>query len=333
MSRSKKQTTEPSLASSTDVDIRFGRFEIGALAAVLATALVWANWTSLAAMARKWAHDPQYSHGYLVPLFSVVLLWLRRDLLEYRRLRPSWWGLPILLIGIAMRLGGAYYYYEWFEFLSLIPCVTGLLLLVGGWPAIKWAWPAIGFLVFMIPLPYRLEGALRGPLRSIGTRASTYMMQTIGLPALAEGNVVVVGDVRVGVNEACSGLRMLMIFFALSTAVALLSDRPLWERAVIVLSAVPIALVTNITRITATGLLYATGQEYLADLVFHDLAGWLMMPFALVLLGIELKVLSRLFLVETRKPMAVGLAADVSDMADAVPNDKGNDKGEVVSAR
>lgn len=329
MSRNKKRASEQTVVASRQVDALLGRVEIFTLAALLAAALVWANWTSLAAMSRKWAHDPQYSHGYLVPLFSVVLLWLRRDLLEPHKLRPNWWGLPILLIGIAVRLSGAYFYYEWFDFLSLIPCVAGIVLLVGGWHAIRWAWPAIGFLVFMIPLPYRLEGALRGPLRSIGTMASTYMMQTVGLPALAEGNVVVVNDVRIGVNEACSGLRMLMIFFALSTAVALLSDRPLWERAVIVLSAVPIALVTNITRITVTGLLYATGQDRLADLVFHDLAGWLMMPFALVLLGIELKLLSRLFLVEVRKPMAVGLTADASETVDSVPNDK----GEVLTAR
>jgi len=329
MSRNKKRASEQAVVASPQVDVLFGRTELISLAVLLTTALLWANWTSLAAMARKWAHDPQYSHGYLVPLFSVALLWLRRDLLESDKLRPSWWGLPILLLGIAVRLGGAHYYYEWFDFLSLIPCVAGIVLLVGGWHAIRWAWPAIGFLVFMIPLPYRLEGALRGPLRSIGTMTSTYMMQTVGLAALAEGNVVVVDDVRIGVNEACSGLRMLMIFFALSTAVALLSDRPLWERAVIVLSAVPIALVTNITRITATGLLYATGQDKLADLVFHDLAGWLMMPFALVLLGIELKLLSRLFLVEIRKPLMVGLSADVPDAASSVPNDK----SEVVSAR
>jgi exosortase len=162
----------------------------------------------------------------------------------------------------------------------------------------------------MIPLPFSIEVALQRPLRTFGTVTSTYIMQTIGLPALAEGNVIVVRDYRIGVEEACSGLRMLMIFFALSTAVALISERPLWERIVIVASAVPIALVTNIMRITVTGIFYLTGNEKLADLVFHDLAGWLMMPFALGLLWVELWVLSRLFVEEEQRPLVAGLQTE-----------------------
>src|SRR5439155_6315654 len=99
------------------------------------------------------------------------------------------------------------------------------------------------------------------------------------------------------VEEACSGLRMLMVFFALSTAVALLMRKPLWERLVVCASAIPIALVTNLLRITATGLLHETAGKEVADAVFHDLAGWLMMPVALALLGLELKLLGRLLVV------------------------------------
>lgn len=288
----------------------------GLMLAILA-GLLFCYWTSLEEIAAKWEHDPQYSHGYLVPLFSIVLLWMRREMVDPSKLRLNWLGLPVILAGLGMRLAATHYYVEWFDFLSIIPVVFGITLLLGGWHAVRWAWPAIGFLFFMIPLPYTLEVKLRGPLRSIGTMASTYLMQTIGLPAVAEGNVVVVGEVRIGVVEACSGLNMLMVFFALSTGVALLSDRPAWERLLIIISAVPIALISNIARITVTGILYALGFSYLADLVFHDLAGYLMMPFGLLLLWFELWLLSRILISEDQRPMAVGLQMTGTGLASA----------------
>jgi len=100
------------------------------------------------------------------------------------------------------------------------------------------------------------------------------------------------GAVRLGVVEACSGLSMLVIFFALSTAVAIVVRRPLWERLLLVASAVPIALLCNIIRITVTGVLHKVAGAQLADYVFHDLAGWLMMPMALGMLWVELKILA-----------------------------------------
>ena len=258
-------------------------------------------------MANSWANDPQYSHGYLVPLFSIALLWMRREMLDLEQVRPNAWGLALIAFAAMFRLAGAYFFFEWFDFLSLIPFVFGICLLLGGMHAVRWAWPAIGFLIFMIPLPHTLELAMRGPLRRLGTLSSTYIMQTIGLPAISEGNVILVNEARIGVVEACSGLRMLVIFFALSTAVALLSERPLWERILIVISAVPIALISNITRITVTGILHVTVSSKLADVVFHDLAGWLMIPLALCLLWLELWFLSQLLIAQDTRPVVAGV--------------------------
>ena len=270
-------------------------------------AVVWAYWPALAEMARKWENDPQYSHGYLVPVFAGFVLWLRREELQSARIRSSLWGLVLLLTGVGLKIAGGYIGYGWIDAVSLLPCLAGLFLFVGGWTALRWSWPAVAFLFFMIPMPYRLEVALRAPLMKTGTMASVYVMQTLGLSALAEGNVVVLDDEKIGVEEACSGLRMLMIFFALSTAVALFSDRPLAERFVVVLSAVPIAIIANVARITLTGSLYAMGESELARKAFHDWAGWLMMPFGLVLLWVEIWLLSKMFIVDDQRPMHVGL--------------------------
>ncbi len=265
--------------------------------AAMAAVLFWAFVPTLAELAHRWSSDPQYSHGYLVPAFALALLWLRRERSAALTVDGgSWWGLVFVAIGTAIRFAGDYLYLDWLDAASLLPCLFGLVHLMGGKAALGWVWPAIAFLAFMIPLPFRLEIALAHPLQRVATIASTYALQTIGLPALAEGNTILINETRIGVVEACSGLSMLVIFFALSTAFGILAPRPLWQKLLLAASAVPIALIANITRITVTGLMHEMVGHKAADLVFHDLAGWLMMPFALVLLWLELKVLGRLFL-------------------------------------
>jgi exosortase len=261
---------------------------------VLSTALIWSYWSTLATVADRWAHDPRYSHGYFVPLLALALLWSRRSCLAGNRAQPSGWGLPLLGGAALVRLAAAHFYFEWLDALSLLPCLAGLVVLLIGWPGIRWAWPAILFLVFLLPLPYQMEVGLAHPLQRIATLGSTYGLQTLGVSALAEGNVIVVGERRIGVADACSGLGMLVTFFALSTALALLVRRPLADRAVIFLSAIPIGVFTNVVRITATGLLYQTAGPELAGAVFHHLAGWLMMPLAAGLLWLELILLDHL---------------------------------------
>ena len=188
-----------------------------------------------------------------------------------------------------------------------MPAVAGIFLLVGGWKALRWAGPAVAFLIFMFPLPGFLDTRLLAPLQKIATAASTYVLQTIGIPSYSEGNRIVIGEVQLGVVEACSGLRMLTIFVALAVAITLVTDRPMWERIVIVASAVPIALAVNIARITVTGILHLTTSSQLADMVFHDLAGWFMMPMALGLLYVEFQILSHLLIEEGQAgPLQVG---------------------------
>lgn len=257
--------------------------------------ILWAYWTTLGEMTFRWNHDPQYSHGYLVPAFAIALLWIRRERMPELPLRPDYLGIGLVLAGITMRLVGTYYFFAWFDAASLIVCLAGLCLATGGVPAWRWAWPSLAFLMFMVPLPHRLAVAMTDPLQRTATLASTFLLQTAGLPAVADGNVIHLNEVELGVVEACSGLRMLMIFIALSAGVVLVIHRPLWEKLVLLASATPIAIVTNVVRITATGILHETAGRAIADAVFHDLAGWLMMPFALGLLWLELQVLNRLF--------------------------------------
>lgn len=281
--------------------------------------LFWVYFPVLSGLASSWQHDPRYSHGYCVPLFSAYLLWSRRASIAGVVPAANWWGLPVLLIGLALNAAGTYLYLDWFNSLSLLPTFAGVILLLGGWPALRWSWSAVAFLAFMVPLPFRLEVAMAHPLQRVGTIASTYVLQTLGFAAFSEGNVVRMGTVRLGVVEACSGLSMLVIFFALSTAVAIVVRRPLWERLMLVASAVPIALLCNITRITVTGILHKVAGAEWADYVFHDLAGWLMMPLALGMLWVELKTLAWVVLPR----QSVTEAGPVAVYGLAVPNSAG----------
>jgi exosortase len=175
----------------------------------------------------------------------------------------------------------------------------------------------------MVPLPFTIEVGLSHPLQRIGTIVSTFILQTLGVAAYAEGNIIVMGETRIGVVEACSGLSMLMIFFALSTAVTLLSRRSPLERTIIFLSAVPIALAANITRIVATAILHKVAGRELADLVFHDLAGWLMMPLALGMLWLVMRLLDWLLVPIPEREPALPEFAWAGPLAGAGPAPEG----------
>ena len=149
----------------------------------------------------------------------------------------------------------------------------------------------------MLPLPSSINGLVSLPLQKIATLGSVFMMELTGLRAMAEGNVIQLPDAPPGsrtleVALACNGLSMLMTLAATVTATIILFPLVTWKRAVVFASAIPIALVSNIIRIVATGWCYhlITGES--AKKFAHDWSGLLMMPLALVLVGLEVWILS-----------------------------------------
>jgi exosortase len=258
-------------------------------------ALSWAYWPTVRELAERWAEDPQYSHGFLVPLFSAFLLWHRRREIASLKLSPSWWGIAFAGAGLGLWILGTRFFFAWFSEISILICIAGLVLTVGGWRALRWSWQAILFLGFMVPLPYRIQTVLGGRLQQTATVVSTYAIQTLGAPAIREGNVILINDVKIGVVEACNGLGMLVTFFAISTGMAMLMrSSQTWVRAIVIVSAAPVAILSNVARITVTGLLFNANQNHLARVAFHDIAGLMMMPLAIAILFLELHVLKRL---------------------------------------
>lgn len=273
------------------------RLPAAAVAAVVAFAavLAWVFWPAFGDMAEKWVSDPQYSHGYLVPVFSLGYLIWRRKQLNLADCRVDWRGLVVIAAGAATYVAGAYLYLDVLAGGAFLVALAGVVLLLGGPAALKWAGPAVAFLVFMLPLPYQVETALGQPLRRFATLGSTWVLQTAGFPATAEGNVIVLENGRINVVEACSGLSMLMIFLAISTGMAIVIKRPLLDRLAVVASALPVALAANVVRIASNGVAVELWDIETAHRLFHDQGGWLMMPLAVCMLWVELWVLRKLF--------------------------------------
>jgi exosortase len=182
---------------------------------------------------------------------------------------------------------------EGLQGLAAVVALAGVVgMFCGRWPGLRWAWPGLGFLLFALPPPDRIERPLSMGLREFATAAGTFVFQTLGLPAYAEGNRILIGETVLEVAQACAGLSMLLTFVALSAAVALLMPGRHWvDRLLVFAAAAPIALLCNVIRIVVTGLVYHAGWVRLGEFVVHDLAGWLMMPLALGLLWCVLKLI------------------------------------------
>lgn len=265
--------------------------------AALTLAIVLAYWNMLQVTALSWAKD-MYSHGYIIPFFAAYLFWIRKRPLLDAAPVERWIGVAIVGLGLGLRVVAAYFDVNILDRFSFIITLVGVSLVVGGKSMFRWSWLPIAFLGFMFPLPTVLENTLLMRLQSYASTLSTLSLQTLGVSASRMGNTISVDTLHepLEVAEACSGLRMLTIFGAMSVALVMIIDRPWWDKVIILLSAVPIALASNVIRIVATALLYmAFGQDtpWLSKII-HDWAGFAMMPIGLGLLWIELAILSRL---------------------------------------
>ena len=269
--------------------------------------LIWGYWNSLSRIAGAW-NGAQYSHGYLIPLFAAVLMFIRREKIGEVTLAARWTGVALLTGSMLVRCVSSYFSFIAPDNLSFISALAGVLLIVGGWRMMMWAGPAVGFLLFMIPWPMALERVILGELGRWATILSTFAMQTLGMDVYRVGNTIMLEAKPLNVVDACSGLRMATILCAMTVAVVLITSRPWWERVVLLASAIPLAIAANVVRIVMTGLCYHfMPDSEVGPKVFHDLAGFIMMPIGLVLLFFECAILQNLFIdVESKKHVQFG---------------------------
>jgi exosortase len=255
---------------------------------------------------RAWTTDENYTHGILVIPIALFILWGRLKGVSWERESADigaapWWGWGLLAVAMVVRIAAYEGGFQWAETITLLPAVVGLTWAFGGRPLLERAWPAIFFLIFMLPLPASVNSLIALPLQRIAATGSYFCLQFLGFWVIQEGNVLhlttPMGTRLLDVAMACSGLKMLMTLAATVTATVIVLPLmdfplPLWKRLVLLASALPIALISNIARIVTTGCCYYYLEGGNGVRWAHDICGWMMMPLALILVGLELRALS-----------------------------------------
>ena len=244
----------------------------------------------------QWNRDPNYSYGFFVIPIAAVIFWFRSAELDRSRMVSHWWAFLPLAALVALRFPLFEWNEQYMEMATIPLVVASLAFALGGRHLLTVAGPAIIFLFFMLPLPPSINVLLARPLQTVATFGSVAMLQLLGYPVMAEGNVIIIGATPLEVARACNGLSMLLSFVTLIVAVVILLPRPPVERMILLASAIPIAIISNIIRITATAIAYHYLGEELGEKIAHNAAGWAMMPIALLLVWLELSILSWLFI-------------------------------------
>ena len=258
-------------------------------------ALAWAYWPVLVSLFKDWQASDEYSVGQLVPLVALYLLWHDRARLKACRVAPCWWGIGLILLGQAARGYGLLMMMESVERYSLVLTIAGLVLLIAGWQVFRKAvWIQL-ILLLMVPLPNRIHNLMSGPLQTQAASGAYFLLELFGVSVAREGNVLVLNrSVHIAVAEACSGLRMLTAFVLVAATLAYVVRRPRWQKVTLLLSSIPVGIVCNLLRLLVTALLYMAVSSEMAEKFFHDFAGLIMMPLAVLLLVGELVLMKKL---------------------------------------
>jgi len=248
--------------------------QVASFVLVLAILLGALYWRILWALAFQWWDDGNYSHGFLVPLFSLFLVWRQRAKLRALPRVGNPLGLVVMLVGICALVIGDLGAENFLMRSSLIVIVAGLVLFHLGSRIFRALLFPLAFLFFMVPLPGVIFYSITFPLQRLAAEQAAWTLDTLGIPVLLDGNIIRLAQMSLGVTEACSGIRSLISLSAAAVAWAYLFLPGGWPAIVFVLATVPITIVANAARVVLTGLIgeqfgvqYATG-------FFHEFAGW-----------------------------------------------------------
>ena len=265
----------------------------------------------IAGIIRSWINDSSWSHGFLIPFFSLYFINQQKKQILNLQTKPNYLGLFFLICGIVFYpFNVVQFQYAYLGPMAMIATLGAVVLFQGGWKLIKYTWLPIVFLIFAIPLPTRYYVAFTRPMRYWAANAAGGIMNLVSdMEAIVNGAVIDVIykgqrlDPPLDVAEACSGMRLLMAFLALGVAMAYLHQRPIWQRLVLLTSTIPIAILCNIIRVTVTGFIYVLISPVYAQGIYHDMLGLLMLPLAFALYGSLAWFMSNLFIEENEQEL------------------------------
>lgn len=253
-------------------------------AAVIGALLLWLYTPTLTHLVAQWWNDPNFSHGFFVPLFSAFVVWQDRKRLSVLRARPTWAGLSFLGFGLCMLIVGQMGAELFFSRLSLLIVLAGVIGLFFGWNFFRVILFPWAFLLLMIPIPAIVFNQITFPLQLLASKVASTTLPWMGVPVLREGNVIILPAMALEVAEACSGIRSLMTLTALAVIYGYLMERRVGVRVLLAVASVPIAVAANSLRIVGTGLLVQYWDPQKAEGFFHEFSGWLIFVVSLLML-------------------------------------------------
>jgi exosortase D (VPLPA-CTERM-specific) len=254
----------------------------GVLAAIVLTAAVLFGW-GVQGVVNAWS-EPEYSHGWLIPLVTGFLLWQRRRRILAARTAGSWAGVGLVASGLLILVLAWMALMQMPQALALLVVLAGLGLAALGWRAMRLVWLPLAFLLFALPVPGTAYLVLSTKLQLLSSEIGAWILQALGISVLLDGNVIDLGVYRMQVAEACSGLRYLFPLSAFGFLCAWLYRAPFWAKAAVFLATAPITVLTNSARIALTGILIQYGSQELAEGFLHLFEGWLIFLVALAAL-------------------------------------------------
>ncbi|MHC4068361.1 MAG: exosortase/archaeosortase family protein [Planctomycetota bacterium] len=262
---------------------------------------------------RKWYTDSSWSHGFLIPLFSLYFINQAKTEILNVKTKPNYLGMVFLVLAVLFYpFNIVHLKFGYFRPIAMIATLGAIVLFLGGWRLIRYTWLPILFLVFAVPLPQRYYFAITNPMRRLAAIVAATLLNLVNdMEATASGVVIdviykgVPLEPALNVAEACSGMRLLMAFLALGVAMAYLHYRPVWQRIVLLASIIPIAIFCNIVRVTVTGFIYILIHPRYAQGIYHDILGLFMLPLAFGLYGALAWFMSNLFVEERKEAIVV----------------------------
>ena len=239
---------------------------------------------TISGMIHQWMNDEDMGHGFFVPVIAAWIIWQRREKLLAVPLRPSYWGLALVIWGMVQMLLGSIGAELFLARTAFLISLIGVIIVVCGTPMLRALAFPLFLLLFMFPIPAILYAQITLPLQLFASSVASTALNTIGVPVLQTGNILELPNgQQLSVVEACSGIRSLLSLSFLSLVYAWFFDKKVWMRPVLLVLTVPIAILANATRVTVTGLI-AASYPRAAEGFFHTLEGWVLFVVAMLML-------------------------------------------------